>query len=69
MKNYQQKLKELADILASDEKINNLEIEERMKELDLQYSDDPINQLNQVLLALHELKNRNKAQTNQEKHH
>lgn len=69
MKNYQQKLKELADILASDEEINNIEVKKRMNELDLQYSDDPINQLNQVLLALHELKNRNKTQSNQEKRH
>lgn len=69
MNNYQQKLKNLADILAAEENIAASEIEERMNELNLKYSEDPIDQLNQVLLALHELKNSKKAQSNQEKHH
>jgi len=70
MKKYQQKLKELADLLASDEEAAKpIEIKERMNELELTYSEDPIDQLNQVLLALHELKNSKKPQLNQEKHH
>ena len=69
MKDYQEKLKNLADILASDKDTATDEIEKRMEELGLKYSDDPINQLNQVLLALHELKNSKEPQENQEKHH
>ena len=69
MKDYQEKLKNLADILASNKDTATDEIEKRMEELGLKYSDDPINQLNQVLLALHELKNSKEPQENQEKHH
>ena len=72
MNDYQQKLKNLADLLASDEKAASFDISDiknRMIELNLKFSNDPIDQLNQVLLALHELKNSKKTQTNQEKHH
>ena len=70
MNDYQQKLKSLADLLASDKGTDKSEVEKQMKELNLKYSDDPIDQLNQVLIALHELKNTNKkTPINQEKHH
>ena len=69
MNEYQTKLKDLADILDSEHQRPSDEVRKLMSDLNLNYTDDPIDQLNQVLLALHELKQSKKPQINQEKHH
>jgi len=69
MNDYQTKLKSLADILASEDQAPSDEVRRLMTELNLEYSEDQIEQLNQVLLALHELKMSKKPQMKQENHH
>ncbi len=69
MNDYENKLKDLANVLASNEKAPYSKVKTLMSELSLNYSEDPIDQLNQVLLALHKLKKEKSPEPSKEKHH
>ena len=69
MNDYENKLKDLANVLASNEKPPHSKVKTLMSDLSLNYSEDPIDQLNQVLLALHKLKKEKSPEPNKEKHH
>lgn len=51
-------LKNFADKLASDDNLTEAEIEKTMSKLGLVYSEDEIERLNHVLLALHPISKR-----------
>ncbi len=63
--NYIEKLKNFADALASDKFTSNEEIKQEMDSLGLIYCDDEIERLNHVLLALHPLSEKIKAEQNE----
>jgi len=60
-------LKKFADQLASDEDLTESEIEQTMSKLGLIYSEDEIERLNRVLLALHPISKRITEDTNLKK--
>jgi len=56
--NYARDLKNFADKLASDDCLSESEIKTTMAKLDLIYTEDEIERLNRVLLALHPISKR-----------
>lgn len=56
--NYAQNLKDFADKLASDDNLSESEIKKTMSTLGLVYTEDEIERLNRVLLALHPISKR-----------